>query len=630
MTPASKIPPTDEPTDDASDVRHVGSVEGERPRSSVEIGIPRGARESRPERAWPISTEPRMSESIVAPRPSHAPKSVWTLDAALRAAAELEADLQGHRSEQAMLRAFADAMAQIFVGLQLVVRVFEGTDVAWTMATAALATPFGGCPDVTPETAKGPVFVSQQALSRARLLSAALPSGDELSRSGVVLPVFTLSETPVPVTEGAAWAVDALVLDAESPIAVVALESPSLVPLEGLEPVLSLMADKLGVAMGRLRSSESADFLRRYLQEMFEHASGPIVAIAPDRTIRAVNEPALRLLGRPRQVLIGLDFTTLIRDDEDRGRLASLFAGVLTGQPAANVDFKIRRLHDGIYVSTRWNTATILGADGRPGAIVAMGEDLSDVQRLEQQIIHAEKLATLGQLAAGVLHELNNPLTSITVYSDYLLQKARRGGGDAGDAEKLARISDAAARMTRFTRDLVTYARPSSDTKASVSMIDVLEQSLGFCEHVLDEGGVLVERNYGHDLPRIEAVQGQLHQVFVNLITNACQAMSTAREEGRRSPDSLAGKITRTSKLLVLAERVDAELVVRISDAGPGIAPEHLSKIFEPFFTTKREGKGTGLGLSIVRNLVVHNGGVITAQSHADVGTTFEIRFAIR
>jgi C4-dicarboxylate-specific signal transduction histidine kinase len=250
-----------------------------------------------------------------------------------------------------------------------------------------------------------------------------------------------------------------------------------------------------------------------------------------------------------------------------------------------------------------------------------MGEDLSDLQRLEQQIIHAEKLATLGQLAAGVLHELNNPLTSITVYSDYLLQKARRSGGDASDAEKLARISDAAARMTRFTRDLVTYARPSSDIKASVSMLDVLEQSLGFCEHVLDEGGVLVERNYGHDLPRIEAAQGQLHQVFVNLITNACQAMSTARDEA---------KSTRTAKLLVHAERVNTELVVKVSDTGPGIAAENVAKIFEPFFTTKREGKGTGLGLSIVRNLVVHNGGAITAHSQPDVGTTFELRFQIR
>ncbi len=404
----------------------------------MEIGIPREARESRPERAWPIPTEPRISESIVAPRPSHAPKSVWTLDGALRAAAELEADLQGHRSEQAMLRAFVDAMAQIFVGLRVVVRVFEGTDVAWTMATSSLAR----CS--VPE-GMGPVFVSQQALSRARVLSAALPSGDELSRSGVVLPKFTLSEAPVPVTEGASCAVDALVLDADAPIAVVALESLSLAPLDELEPVLSLMADKLGVAMGRSRANESADFLRRYLQEMFEHASGPIVAIAPDRTIRAVNEPALRLLGRPRDVLIGLDFASLIRDPDDQARLASLFAGVLAGQPAANVDFKIRRLHDGIYVRTRWNTATILGADGRPGAIVAMGEDLSDLQRLEQQIIHAEKLATLGQLAAGVLHELNNPLTSITVYSDYLLQKARRGGGDPVHCLGWLPVADAAA-----------------------------------------------------------------------------------------------------------------------------------------------------------------------------------------
>lgn len=614
MTPATKRPPDDEATDDPSDVRHV-AMESERSRSGVEIGIPREARESRPERAWPIPTEPRISESIVAPRPSHVPKAVWTLDAALRAAAELEADLLGKHTEQAMLRAFVDAMSVLFEGLHVIVRVFEGAGVGWTMASFPLTE--GG--------SEGRVFVSQQALSRARALSAALPAGDELSRSGVVLPAFTLTEIPVPLTVGATWAVDALALDADAPVALVALEAQQASRLDGLEPVLALMAEKLGVSMGRLRAKENSDFLRHYLHEMFEHASGPIVAIAPDRTIRAVNEPALRLLGRPREVLIGLDFASIIRDGEDRTRIAAIFADVLAGESAINVDLKIRRMHDGVHVRTRWNTATILDAGGRPGAIVAMGEDLSDLQRLEQQIIHAEKLATLGQLAAGVLHELNNPLTSITVYSDYLLQKARRGGGEAGDAEKLARISDAAARMTRFTRDLVTYARPSSDTKTSVSMLDVLEQSLGFCEHVLDEGGVLVERNYGHDLPRIEAVQGQLHQVFVNLITNACQAMSTARDEAEKT----STRSTRTAKLLVHAERVADELVIKVSDTGPGIAPEHLAKIFEPFFTTKREGKGTGLGLSIVRNLVVHNGGAITAQSQADVGTTFELRFAI-
>ena len=610
MTPATKQPPEHGATDNPSAASHVGMVE-ERSRSGVEIGIPREARESRPERAWPIPTEPRISESIVAPRPSHAPKSVWTLDAALRAAAELEADLLGKRTEQEMLRAFVDAMGQIFEGLHIVVRVFEGAGISWTTASTPLAE----------SHAEGRVYVSQQALSRARALSAALPAGDELSLSGVVLPALTLSEIPMPLTEGAAWAVDALALDADTPVAVVALESPNPRRVEGLEPVLALMAEKLGVSVGRLRAKENGDFLRHYLQEMFEHASGPIVAIAPDRTIRAVNEPALRLLGQPREVLIGLDFASLIRDPEARGQLATIFANVLSGQPAANIELKVRRPHDGVYVRTRWNTATILGSDGRPGAIVAMGEDLTDLQRLEEQIIHAEKLATLGQLAAGVLHELNNPLTSITVYSDYLLQKARRGGGEAGDVEKLSRISDAAARMTRFTRELVTYARPSSDIKASVSMLDVLEQSLGFCEHVLDEGGVLVERNYGHDLPRIEAVKGQLHQIFVNLITNACQAMSAARDEG---------KSARTAKLLLHAESVDGELIVRISDTGPGILPEHVAKIFEPFFTTKREGKGTGLGLSIVRNLVVHNGGVIVAQSEAGLGTTFELRFAIR
>jgi signal transduction histidine kinase len=239
------------------------------------------------------------------------------------------------------------------------------------------------------------------------------------------------------------------------------------------------------------------------------------------------------------------------------------------------------------------------------------------VQRLELQILHAEKLATLGQLAAGVLHELNNPLTSITVYSEYLLGKGKRGGADPSDLDKLGRIVESAARMTKFTRDLVTYARPSSETAAKVSMIEVLEQSLGFCEHVLDEAGVLVERSYAQDLAPIEAVRGQLHQIFVNLITNASQAM--ANDPRRGAIDAPRPKLSVAVEGKSVEGRPDT-LVVRISDNGPGIPAENLARIFEPFFTTKGEGKGTGLGLSIVRNLVEQHGGTISVESRTEAG----------
>ncbi|MBX7191968.1 MAG: PAS domain S-box protein, partial [Sandaracinaceae bacterium] len=533
--------------------------------------------------------------------------------------------------ETGIARAFVDAMHQVLPGIAVSVRVFAGARIGWFVASAELAVV---APDDDERAA-----ISRAALARTRTL-AALLTGTAPIEPGVLVPAVRVVDTATPVVKDMAHAVDAIATDDDAPIAIVTLEATEPSRVRSLEPVLALFAEKLGTALGRLRARQNEAFLRRYLQEMFEHARGPIIAIAPDRTVRAVNRPALALIEIPLEAVLGRDLVSLLRADEHRERVAEMFSTVLGGGSMASFELRVHK-KDGSLARTRWNTATIADEDGTVGAIVAMGEDLSDVQRLEQQIIHAEKLATLGQLAAGVLHELNNPLTSITVYSEYLLGKGKRAGAEPGDLEKLGRIVESAARMTKFTRDLVTYARPSSETATKVSMIEVLEQSLGFCEHVLDEAGVLVERNYAQDFGPVEAVRGQLHQIFVNLITNASQAM--ASDPRRGSLDAPRPKLS------VAIEARGELVVVRIADNGPGIPTEHLARIFDPFFTTKGEGKGTGLGLSIVRNLVEQHGGTVTVESRTEApregrstssgttaapssapqatGTSFELRF---
>ncbi len=574
-----------------------------------------GARDSKPDRAWPIAHERPLRESISAPRPSHLPAPEWTLDAAIRAASELEADLREKDDEQEIARTFVDALRQVLPGVEVTVRVFSGTHVAWFVASAALVERAEVAERDSKSSQK--VTISRAALSRARTLAAVLGNlgapATPASDSGVTVPAVRIGEQAQPIVHGMEHAVDALATEDGQPIAIVTVESTDPSRVRSLEPLVALFGEKLGGAIGRLRASQNEEFLRRYLQEMFEHARGPIIAIAPDRSVRAVNRPALALIEQPLERVIGQDLVTILRSDEHRERVAESFGAVLGGQSSASFELRVNK-KDGTTARTRWNTATIHDVDGTVGAIVAMGEDLSDVQRLEQQIIHAEKLATLGQLAAGVLHELNNPLTSITVYSEYLLGKHKRAGAEPGDVEKLGRIVESAARMTKFTRDLVTYARPTTESASKVSMIEVLEQSLGFCEHVLDEAGVLVERSYAQDLSPVEAVRGQLHQIFVNLITNACQAM--ANDPRRTAMDAAR------SKLSVSIDGKGEDVVVRIADNGPGIAAENVARVFDPFFTTKGEGKGTGLGLSIVRNLVEQHGGSISVESRTEARTT--------
>ena len=124
-----------------------------------------------------------------------------------------------------------------------------------------------------------------------------------------------------------------------------------------------------------------------------------------------------------------------------------------------------------------------------------------ELRALNSHMVQAEKLASLGQIAAGVVHELNKPLTSIVAYTDYLARRAQ-ARSDADDLERLRRINESAGRMLRFTRDLVTYARPSSETPVPVTVQTVIDQALAFCEHVLDEAGVKVQRAYTPDLPQ--------------------------------------------------------------------------------------------------------------------------------
>ena len=227
---------------------------------------------------------------------------------------------------------------------------------------------------------------------------------------------------------------------------------------------------------------------------------------------------------------------------------------------------------------------------------------------LKGQIIQSEKLASLGQIAAGVVHELNNPLTSIVGYSDYLRAKAEREQSDPNDVERLRRIGEAAARILRFSRDLMAYARPSIEPPSPVAVHAVVEQALVFCEHLFTQNGVRVHRDFAAEVRPVLGVRDQLTQVFVNLFTNASHAM-----------EARGGMLTVTTEI----DRARRSVKITVADTGHGIESEHLKHIFDPFFTTKTEGRGTGLGLSIVRNIVLLHGGSIAVESAPRQGTTF-------
>jgi two-component system, cell cycle sensor histidine kinase and response regulator CckA len=258
---------------------------------------------------------------------------------------------------------------------------------------------------------------------------------------------------------------------------------------------------------------------------------------------------------------------------------------------------------------------------------LAVYEDMTEQRQAEQaaekmrgQLALADRMASLGTLAAGVAHEINNPLTSIQVCAATVARKASQsldgrvpGSFDAADLDRLRKIEDGAERIRRFARDLVSYARPSGSEVEDIAVNEALDQALSFCEHVLESAHATLERDYARDLPRIQAVRDQILQVAINLITNAAHAVE-ARGGTVRVRTWVAGGAT---------------VGFAISDNGVGIKDEDRGKIFDPFFTTKPAGKGTGLGLSIVRNIIYSHGGQISFQSRPGSGTTFMVTLPV-
>jgi two-component system NtrC family sensor kinase len=232
----------------------------------------------------------------------------------------------------------------------------------------------------------------------------------------------------------------------------------------------------------------------------------------------------------------------------------------------------------------------------------------------DRRMVQIDKLATFGELAAGVVHELNNPLTSIVAYSEYLVRKVVEHGSvhEEDDVERLRRVRDSADRMLRLSRELVGYARPSGAAKGPVALHVVIDQAVAFCEHVLSSSGVSVERHYAGEGLTVRGTNDQLVQVFVNLLTNACQAAPP-----------VGGRILVKTSLADVGAR--GRVVAVVEDNGSGIAPENLPHVFAPFFTTKRSTHGIGLGLSITKNIIEDHEGAVRVESQFGRGTRFLI-----
>jgi PAS domain S-box-containing protein len=246
---------------------------------------------------------------------------------------------------------------------------------------------------------------------------------------------------------------------------------------------------------------------------------------------------------------------------------------------------------------------------------------LKALRETQARLVQSEKLAAIGELVAGVAHELNNPLTTIILYAQLSLQRQI----EAEIHRDLNKILAESRRAANIVRGLIDFARQRTPERRPIQINDVLKGSLDFLAYELAAHTIHWEIQPAVNLPIIMADPYQLNQVIVNLINNAWQAMATAHGQGQLKI------ITETGRSIFRVDDTEAAPVIRMifQDDGPGIPPDVLPHIFDPFFTTKGESEGTGLGLSICHGIISEHGGHIWAESEPGIGAAFFIELPI-
>jgi len=231
-----------------------------------------------------------------------------------------------------------------------------------------------------------------------------------------------------------------------------------------------------------------------------------------------------------------------------------------------------------------------------------------DRVKLHNQLLHADRLATIGMLAAGVAHELNEPLGNILGFA----QLAKKGDGVPGSVKQdIEKIETASLHARQIIQKLLVFARQTPSKKTQLDLNQIVEDGLYFFEARCAKAGVELVRKLSPELPQITADPAQLNQLLVNLVVNALQAI-----QGR-------GKIT------VQTQSSDQEVHLIVEDTGTGMTDEVFEQVFIPFFTTKDVGHGTGLGLPVIHGIVTAHGGSINVESNVGRGSRFEIRLPV-
>jgi len=423
---------------------------------------------------------------------------------------------------------------------------------------------------------RGPLVFPEKVAARAAELDVKVDQPAPASWLGV--PIVAVSRT-----------IGAVAIEGESPNA---LDDAALM-------FTRAVLAQAGIALENARLVELLSIGKREWEQTVDAFNQAICFVDPQGGVRRANRMFAELIKLPVTALPGRPWLTLLPPS-----WVDPVARLLTPE-GASTPIEVR-------AGERTLLVTAIPA-GEPGAAVLLFEDQTEKRRLQEQLLQSEKMSAIGQLIAGVAHDLNNPLASVVGFSDLL--------GEAADvpprlAEPLAVIRQEAERASAIVRNLLSFARRQEGERQLQSIRPILESTHQLLKNQLLAARIELSLTFEPGLPEVEVHANQIKQVFVNIINNAAQAIASTRaREGR-------GRIE-------IATKCEPDgLSVNVSDNGPGIPEAVAQRVFEPFFSTKSEGEGTGLGLSISLGIVKEHGGDISVDpggAGSGRGATFTV-----
>ncbi|MEW5801212.1 MAG: PAS domain S-box protein [bacterium] len=346
---------------------------------------------------------------------------------------------------------------------------------------------------------------------------------------------------------------------------------------------------------------------QRYLSHLVENSTDAIISFDLKGLIVTWNQGAEAIYGYCAEEAIGKKWDILL-PAHLHDQMAHLLKWVTESSSVKNLELAMIN-REGKEIPVTMSLFLIKDPHGHVFGLSCIARDQSEKRDLQNQLIHTQKMASLGTMAAGMAHDINNPLASILAYAELLVNKTEKIGFTEL-TEHLLKVEEDVDRIGDLIKKMLWYSKPSSYQVSQANINELLDKSLEFAHFQTPVNHIKVIKDFDRHLPEISTNSKELVQAFVNLITNAIKAMP--------NKGTLTLKTTQRS-----TAQGTKEIVISISDSGIGIPEENLDKIFQYCFTTGTSGKGNGLGLYVVKAIIEENGGTIQVQSKVNEGTTF-------